>query len=88
MNERLIFGIVGGYGATGTAAASEIWKSGAGDIVIGGHDPAKGKAFAAQFDHSVSSVHVDALDGCSLDSFCDAYSIIVNCGGPVMASQD
>jgi len=38
MNERLTFGIVGGYCATGRAAAFEIWKFGAGDIVIGGID--------------------------------------------------
>jgi len=88
MNERLTFGIVGGYGATGRAAASEIWKSGAGDIVIGGRDLAKGKAFAAQFDHRVSAAQVDALDACSLDRFCNACSIILNCGGPVMALKD
>jgi saccharopine dehydrogenase-like NADP-dependent oxidoreductase len=66
MNERLTFGIFGGYGATGMAAAFEIWKSGAGDIMIGGRDLAKkGKAFAAQFDQRVSAVHVDAFDACS-----------------------
>ncbi len=88
MNERLRFGIVGGYGATGRAAASEIWKSGAGDIVIGGRDLAKAKALAAQFDHRVSAARVDVLDASSLDSFCNSCSIIVNCGGPVMALQD
>ncbi len=88
MNERLTFGIVGGYGATGRAAASEIWKSGAGDIMIGGRDLAKGRAFAAQFDQRVSAVHVDVLDACSLDRFCNSCSIIVNCGGPVMALKD
>jgi len=88
MNERLTFGIVGGCGATGRAAASEIWKSGDGDIVIGGRDLAKGRAFAAQFDHRVSAAQVDVLDACSMDSFCNACSIIVNCGGPVMALQD
>src|SRR5271166_5712399 len=88
MNKRLTFGIVGGYGATGRAAASEIWKSGNGDIVIGGRDLAKAKAFTAQFDHRVSAAQVDVLDACSLESFCDTCSVIVNCGGPVMALQD
>jgi hypothetical protein len=88
MNERLTFGIVGGYGATGRAATSELWKSGAGDIVIGGRDLDKGKALAAQFDHRVSAAQVDVLDAGSLDSFCKACSIIVNCGGPVMTLQD
>jgi shikimate 5-dehydrogenase len=77
MNEHVTFGVIGGYGATGRAAVSELWKSGGGEIVIGGRDMVKGKALAAEFDNRVSAAQVDVLDARSLDSFCGACSIVV-----------
>jgi len=88
MNERINFGIVGGYGATGQAVVSELSKSGNGRILIGGRDLARGKALAAEYDSQVSAAHVDVLDAQSLDDFCRQCSIIVNCAGPVIALQD
>jgi len=82
------FGVVGGYGATGRAVVTELHKSSDGEILIGGRDLEKAKAFAAQFDRRVSSAHVDVFDCRSLDDFCSRSSIVVNCAGPVMALQD
>ncbi|HYL92278.1 MAG TPA: saccharopine dehydrogenase NADP-binding domain-containing protein, partial [Alphaproteobacteria bacterium] len=88
MNERIDFGIVGGYGATGQAVVSELCKSGNGRILIGGRDLARGKALAAEYDGQVSAAFLDVLDTQSLDDFCRQCSVIVNCAGPVMALQD
>jgi hypothetical protein len=51
------FGAIGGYGATGSVVASELRKSGVGEVLIGGRDAAKGTP-------------VDILDARSLDDFC------------------
>lgn len=83
-----MFGVVGGYGATGRAVVSELWKSCEREILIAGRDLAKGKALATQFDKKVSAARLDVLDDSALNAFCQQCSIIVNCAGPVMAVQD
>lgn len=67
---------------------SELWKSCAGEILIGGRDLAKGKALAAVFDNRVSAARLDIFDAQSLDDFCSRCSIILDCAGPVMVLQD
>jgi len=62
MNERIDFGIVGGYGATGPAVVSELSRCGKGRILIGGRDLAKGKALAAEYDSQASAARLDVLD--------------------------
>ena len=88
MSRSFTFGIVGGYGASGRAAVSEIWKFCNGEILVGGRDLAKGEALAAGFDGRVSAAQLDVFDTHSLDDFCGRCSIIVNCGGPVSQLQD
>jgi saccharopine dehydrogenase-like NADP-dependent oxidoreductase len=88
MSRAATFGIVGGYGAAGRMVASELVKSGAGQILVGGRDLAKGQALASEFDGRVSAARLDVLDNASLDDFCRHCSIIVNCAGPVLALQD
>lgn len=88
MNQRVTFGVVGGYGATGKVVVSELWKSCQGEILIGGRDAGKGSACAAEFDRRVSAAPLDVLDSRSLDDFCSRCSIVVNCAGPVMVLQD
>jgi hypothetical protein len=58
MSRAITFGIVGGYGATGRAVASELWKSCDAEILIGGRDSAKGKVLAAEFNSRVSAGHL------------------------------
>ncbi len=41
MTRTNIFGIVGGYGATGSAVVTALLKSGVGEILIGGRDLSK-----------------------------------------------
>ena len=88
MSQRAAFGIVGGYGASGRAAVSELLKSGDGELLIGGRDRAKLEAFAGEFGPRVSVARLDVLDAGSMDEFCSRCSVIVNCGGPVMVLQD
>ena len=88
MSQKVVFGIVGGYGATGRVVVSELWKSRVGEVLIGGRDLARGRDLAAEFDARVSAAHLDVLDGRSLDDFCSRCSIVVNCAGPVMELQD
>ncbi|MBZ5727571.1 MAG: saccharopine dehydrogenase NADP-binding domain-containing protein [Acidobacteriia bacterium] len=85
---RATFGIVGGYGATGSAVASELSKSSDGEMLIGGRDLAKAQALAAQLNGRASAAQLDILDARSLDGFCSRCSTVVNCAGPVMALQD
>src|SRR5215472_19249345 len=86
--QKSTFGIVGGYGATGKAVVAELLKSGDGELLIGGRDPAKLKSFTAELGSRVSAARVDALDEASLYEFCRRCSIIVNCAGPVILLQD
>ncbi len=88
MTKRINFGIVGGYGATGSAVVSELLKSCGGEILIGGRDLTKGTALAAKLGRRVSAAQLDVLDARSLDDFCGQCSIIVNCSGPAMVLQD
>jgi len=57
MSRTVAFGIVGGYGATGRAVVSELWKSCEGKILIGGRDLAKGSALAEELGNRVSAAH-------------------------------
>jgi saccharopine dehydrogenase (NAD+, L-lysine-forming) len=88
MSQTVTFGVVGGYGATGRVVASELWKSGDGEILIGGRDLAKARGLAAEFDGRVSAAKLDILDAHSLDEFCSRCSIIINCAGPVKVLED
>ena len=88
MSQRITFGIIGGYGATGSAVATALLKSCDGEILIGGRDLSKGTTSAAKLGSRASAAHVDVLDTRSLDDFCSRCSIIVNCAGPVMLLQD
>jgi hypothetical protein len=88
MNERISFGVVGGYGATGQAVVSELSKSGTDHILIGGPNLARGSALASKYDGQASATRVDVLDTSSVDEFCRQCSIVVNCAGPVKALRD
>ena len=88
MGRTAVFGVVGGYGATGRVVVSELWKSSGEEILIGGRDLAKGTALATEFGSRVSAAHLDVLDRRSLDDFCSRCSTIVNCAGPVLVLQD
>jgi len=88
MTRPVVFGIVGGYGATGSVVVAELSKSPDARIMIGGRDFDRAKAAAARVSGKVAAARVDALDDRSLDDFCAQCSIIVNCAGPVILTED
>ncbi len=69
-------------------AALALLKSGYGGLLIGGGDPGKLKSSAAEFGSRVATVRLDVEGARSVDEFCRACSIVVNCGGPVTLLQD
>lgn len=88
MDREHTFGIVGGYGATGSAVAAVLVSSCDGQMLIGGRDLNKTTQFTARIGGRTTPVQVDVLDAGSLDEFCNRCSIIINCAGPVMLLQD
>ena len=88
MAERVAFGVVGGYGATGRAVVSELLRSSDEELLIGGRDPAKLSSVAAELGSRVMATRLDVMDARSLEEFCRRCSVIVNCGGPVIMLQD
>ena len=88
MIPRATFGVIGGYGAIGSVVVSELQKSSAETILVGGRDEHKAKALASKLGDKVSARRVDVLDTVSLDEFCSDCSIIINTAAPVMVLQD
>lgn len=88
MDREYAFGIVGGYGATGSAVLAALVNSCDRQILIGGRDLDRAKQLAARFGSRVCATQVDVLDAGSLDEFCNRCAILINCGGPVMLLQD
>ncbi len=88
MGHRSTFGIVGGYGATGSVVAAELCRTRDSDLLIGGRDLTRAQALAAELGKRASATRLDVLDAGSLDDFCGRCSIIVNCAGPVILLRD
>lgn len=88
MNRRATFGVIGAYGATGRAVVTELLRATQDNILLGGRDSDKLKAYAAEFGSRVSPLGVDVQTPQSLDEFCRECSVVVNCGGPVTVLQD
>lgn len=88
MDREYSFGVVGGYGATGSAVATALVNSYDGQILIGGRDLNKAMELAGKLGSRVSAARVNVFDADALDQFCNRCSIIINCGGPVMLLQD
>jgi saccharopine dehydrogenase (NAD+, L-lysine forming) len=88
LSQSPLFGIVGAYGATGKAVVSELLKSGDGELLVGGRDPARLRALPAESGGRISAAPVDVLDVRSLDDFCGRCSVVVNCAGPVILLKD
>ena len=88
MIPRATFGVIGGYGAIGSVVVSELQKSSAESILIGGRDEDRARALAFKLGDKVSARRVDVLDAGSLDEFCSGCSTVVNTAAPVMVLQD
>lgn len=83
LSRSITYGVVGGYGATGSVVVAELLKSNSGRILIGGRDLTKSQAAVAKFGSLTAAAQLDVLNAQSLDNFCGQCSTIVNCAGPV-----
>ncbi|MEU4998144.1 saccharopine dehydrogenase NADP-binding domain-containing protein [Streptomyces sp. NPDC021622] len=71
-------GILGGYGAVGSAVVRRLLQAGIGPLLVGGRDPSRAEAVLGT---DVSTAAVD-LWGPTLDSFVSRCRLVVNCAGP------
>lgn len=78
---------MGGYGATGSAAARLLSKWFDNEILIGGRQLDRATATAAELGKA-SAARLDVTAPRALDDFCAQCSIIINCAGPVSLLQD
>ncbi|MWA16239.1 saccharopine dehydrogenase NADP-binding domain-containing protein [Streptomyces sp. BA2] len=71
-------GILGGYGAVGSAVVRRLRQAGIGPLLVGGRDRARAEAVLG------TAVGAEAVDlwGPSLDSFVSRCRLVVNCAGP------
>ncbi len=84
MDSTAAIGILGGYGAVGSAVVRRLYRAGIGPLVVAGRDPARAEVCVASLGAAPASVSVQAVDlwDASLDSFLARCRLVVNCAGP------
>ncbi|MCQ8193852.1 saccharopine dehydrogenase NADP-binding domain-containing protein [Streptomyces rugosispiralis] len=85
MDSTTTIGVLGGYGAVGSAAVRRLRQAGTGPLLIAGRDPARAAAFARSLSPAgppVEALAVDLDDPASLDRFAARCRLVVNCAGP------
>jgi hypothetical protein len=83
-----VFGVVGGYGASGVVVAGELARLPGSEVLIGGRAIEKARAAAERMGKNVSAARVDVFDDRSVSEFCARCSTVIHCGGPVSVLQD
>ncbi|MEV0218336.1 saccharopine dehydrogenase NADP-binding domain-containing protein [Streptomyces sp. NPDC050704] len=84
MDSTAAIGILGGYGAVGSAVVRRLHRAGIGPLLVAGRDPARAEACVASLDAAPTAVSAQAVDlwDASLDSFLTRCRLVVNCAGP------
>ncbi|RNG36062.1 saccharopine dehydrogenase NADP-binding domain-containing protein [Streptomyces botrytidirepellens] len=85
MNTITTIGVLGGYGAVGSAVVRRLHRAGTGPLLVAGRDTARATALVRSLDHAgppVEALAVDLDDPASLDLFTARCRLIVNCAGP------
>nr|WP_319392864.1 saccharopine dehydrogenase NADP-binding domain-containing protein [uncultured Desulfobacter sp.] len=75
-------GILGGYGMIGLDACRWLIKTTPHDIIIGGRDSQKGMRAVENLDGAASFIEADVNVPSSIEAFCSACNVVVNCTGP------
>jgi hypothetical protein len=78
-------GVIGGYGAVGSAVVRRLHRAGIHPLLVAGRDPARAEALIAALPADgleVAAAAVDLSDPGSLDRFAAGCRLIVNCAGP------
>lgn len=85
MHHTAAIGVIGGYGAVGSAVVRRLHRAGALPLLVGGRDPDRAEALAAGLPEGgpeASGTAVDLTDPDSLDRFVARCRLVVNCAGP------
>ncbi|MEH1015782.1 saccharopine dehydrogenase NADP-binding domain-containing protein [Micromonospora sp. CPCC 206060] len=85
MSDTTTIGILGGYGAVGSAVARRLHRSGAGPLLIAGRDRTQAEKLVHALgtgDVAAEPVTVDLDDPTALDRFAARCRLLVNCAGP------
>lgn len=75
-------GIIGGYGMIGFDACRWLLKTTSHDIIIGGRNSQKGMRAVADLDGAARFIEADVDVPSSIEAFCSACDVVVNCTGP------
>jgi saccharopine dehydrogenase-like NADP-dependent oxidoreductase len=73
-----LFGITGGYGATGLVIVEELARRRLGPIIASGRNIHHAEELAARFD-DVRPMRVDVSEDSELNALCAQCQIIINC---------
>lgn len=84
MHHTAAIGVIGGYGAVGSAVVRRLHRAGAHPLLVGGRDPDRAAALAAGLPAGgqVDGTAVDLTDPDSLTRFVARCRLVVNCAGP------
>lgn len=83
-----LVGIVGGYGAVGSAAAHLLGDTGVAALRIGGRSEAAAQRALAGLPADSTAQAVDTSDDVSLSRFCAGCQTVINCAGPSYQIRD
>ncbi|MFF9690895.1 saccharopine dehydrogenase NADP-binding domain-containing protein [Streptomyces sp. NPDC014623] len=80
-------GVIGGYGAVGSAVVRRLHRAGVGPLLVAGRDPARADTLVEEVratgkGHGIEAATVDLTDLGSLDAFAARCRLVVNCAGP------
>ncbi|MFB1479868.1 saccharopine dehydrogenase family protein [Corallococcus sp. RDP092CA] len=81
-------GIVGGYGRVGLEVAGYLLARTSHEVLLGGRALERATRAAAPLGERCQGREVDTGDDASLDAFCGACDVVVNCAGPATVILD
>ncbi|MFF8102301.1 saccharopine dehydrogenase NADP-binding domain-containing protein [Streptomyces sp. NPDC014986] len=85
MQHTSAIGVLGGYGAVGSAVVRRLHRAGTHPLLVGGRDRDRAEALAAGLPGGgpeAGGMAVDLTDAGSLDRFAARCRLVVNCAGP------
>jgi hypothetical protein len=82
MDDTLLVGIIGGYGAVGSAAAHWLAAEGGFRLRVGGRNAQAAWAFARRLGPMAQAGAVDVMDDQRLRHFCRGCWTVLDCTGP------
>lgn len=85
MRHTAAIGVIGGYGAVGSAVVRRLHRAGVAPLLVAGRDPDRAEALLRTLPGggpATVGTRVDLADPGSLDRFAARCRLVVNCAGP------